>query len=155
MLTSPTRPARPRGPGDSRQKGLPRPRPAHCAQGSAVTVGGVHSAWEAGKRPSVAASVSPSPALGGRGRDASVASAERSRNASPGCRCPFPRCMYPFCVPLSGRMGHHRATDPEFRAVESHADRKASEVTRGSLPRPGPGARIHLVAQTIGMRWVA
>ena len=77
------------------------------------------------------------------------------RNASPGHRCPFPACTSLFCVPLSGRMGHHHATDPEFRAVESQADRKASEVTLGLLPNPGPAASAHLVAQMIGMRWVA
>ena len=73
-------------------------------------------------------------------------------DASPGRR-PSPAAR-PSCVPPWAR-GHLRATDPAFRAAGSHADRKASAATLGSLPSPGPAARAHLVAQTIGMRWVA
>ena len=144
-------PTHPRGPGGLQTKGRPRPRPAHCVR--AVTAGGCTQPGKLGSgHLSLPACHPRRPWVGGAGMPLQPAP---GGNASPGHRCPFPPCTSLFCVPLSGRMGHHRATDPEFRAVASHADRKASEVTLGLLPSPGPAARAHLVAQVIGMRWVA
>lgn len=149
MSPPPPPPACPHWPGGTPDKGSASPLPRPLCRGApsrrregALSLGSHH----------LSPPVCPPPALGGRGRDASAASTEG--NASPGRRCPSPAAC-PSSVSLSGHVGHHCATDPAFRAVESHADRKASEATLGSLPSPGPAARAHLVAQMIGMRWVA